>query len=397
MQNIILFDTVETHQEFLPITFTRPVSDIRIGIFTIREKWESRFPGVYSYDTEDYLSVKYPMISAPNSFYIAGNVCPDDNLIAAISSLSENESLFYGDELIAFYGSLEAFRGKDFGVKHLLDDEPFMIHRLYDIFLKNGEALETDFRHIVAGRKSEPLSASNRIVGDPYFADGTSKIFIEPGAVVECSILNVTKGLVYIGKDAEIMEGVCIRAPFAACEHVVVNMGAKIYGATTLGPYCKVGGELNNVVMLAYSNKGHDGFLGNSVIGEWCNLGAGTNASNLKNDYSEIKLWNYPTGRFLRTGLQFCGLMMGDHSKAGINSMFNTATVVGVGTNIHGSGFPRNFVASFSDGGAAGFSEVQLPKFYSIAERMMARRGKTLTNVDKDILESIYTQTESLR
>ncbi|WP_462345574.1 putative sugar nucleotidyl transferase [Coprobacter fastidiosus] len=397
MQNIILFDTTGIHQEFLPLTFTRPVSDIRIGIFTIREKWESRLPGIYSYDTADYLAVKYPMNIASNNFFIAGNVCPDEKLVASISSLSECESLFYGDELIAFYGSLDAFRKKDFGVKHTLNEEPFMIRKLYDIFLKNGEALEADYRYIVSSGKSEPLSASNRVIGDPCFPDGTPKIFIEPGAVVECSTLNVTKGPVYIGKDAEIMEGVCIRAPFAACEHVVVNMGTKIYGATTLGPYCKVGGELNNVVMLAYSNKGHDGFLGNSVIGEWCNLGAGTNASNLKNDYSEIKLWNYPTGRFLRTGLQFCGLMMGDHSKAGINSMFNTATVVGVGVNIHGSGFPRNFVASFSEGGAAGFSDVQLPKFYSIAERMMARRGKTLTDVDKDILEAIYNQTESLR
>lgn len=193
------------------------------------------------------------------------------------------------------------------------------------------------------------------------------------------------------------MENSSIRAPFAACEHVVVNMGTKIYGATTLGPYCKVGGELNNVIMQAYSNKGHDGFLGNAVIGEWCNLGAGTNASNLKNDYSEIKLWNYPSRRFLRTGLQFCGLIMGDHSKAGINCMFNTATVLGVGVNVHGSGFPRNFVASFSEGGTAGFSDVPLSKFFSIAERMMARRGKVLTEVDRAIFEAIHDETENLK
>ena len=193
------------------------------------------------------------------------------------------------------------------------------------------------------------------------------------------------------------MENSSIRAPFAACEHVVVNMGTKIYGATTLGPYCKVGGELNNVIMQAYSNKGHDGFLGNAVIGEWCNLGAGTNASNLKNDYSEIKLWNYPSRRFLRTGLQFCGLIMGDHSKAGINCMFNTATVLGVGVNVHGSGFPRNFVASFSEGGTAGFSDVPLSRFFSIAERMMARRGKVLTEVDRAIFEAIHDETENLK
>lgn len=207
----------------------------------------------------------------------------------------------------------------------------------------------------------------------------------------------MTQGPIYIGKDTEIMENSSIRAPFAACEHVVVNMGTKIYGATTLGPYCKVGGELNNVIMQAYSNKGHDGFLGNAVIGEWCNLGAGTNASNLKNDYSEIKLWNYPSRRFLRTGLQFCGLIMGDHSKAGINCMFNTATVLGVGVNVHGSGFPRNFVASFSEGGTAGFSDVPLSKFFSIAERMMARRGKVLTEVDRAIFEAIHDETENLK
>lgn len=207
----------------------------------------------------------------------------------------------------------------------------------------------------------------------------------------------MTQGPIYIGKDAEIMENSSIRAPFAACEHVVVNMGTKIYGATTLGPYCKVGGELNNVIMQAYSNKGHDGFLGNAVIGEWCNLGAGTNASNLKNDYSEIKLWNYPSRRFLRTGLQFCGLIMGDHSKAGINCMFNTATVLGVGVNVHGSGFPRNFVASFSEGGTAGFSDVPLSRFFSIAERMMARRGKVLTEVDRAIFEAIHDETENLK
>lgn len=221
MQNIILFDTAEIHQEFLPITFTRPVSDIRIGIFTIREKWEHQFPGIYSYDTVDYLAGKYPINLSPNSYYIAGNVCPDEKLATAISSLSECESLFYKDELVAFYGSLDAFRKKDFGVIHTLDEEPFAIRKLYDIFLKNGEALETDYKYIVSRRKSEPFSDSNRIIGDPYFPDGTSKVFLEPGAVVECSVLNVTKGPVYIGKNTEIMEGTCIRAPFAACEHVL--------------------------------------------------------------------------------------------------------------------------------------------------------------------------------
>ena len=234
-------------------------------------------------------------------------------------------------------------------------------------------------------------------VGDAVAADGTPRIFVEEGAVVEAAVLNVVNGPIYIGRDAEVMEGSCIRAPFALCDHAVVNMGARIYGATTIGPYCKVGGELNNVVMIGYSNKAHDGFLGNAVIGEWCNLGGGTTASNLKNDYTEIKLWNYPAHRFLRTGLQFCGLIMGDHSKTGINCMFNTATVVGVGVNIHGAGFPRNFVASFSEGSSAGFTDVSLAKFFDIAERMMARRKVELTDTDREIFKSIYNIADTYK
>ena len=397
MKNIILFDTESLHLELLPLTFTRPISDIRFGIFTIREKWEQMYPGNYSYKTNDYLATKYPLQTDDNNYFIAGNICPDKELIQKLDKLSEQESLFYNDELIAFYGTLDAFQENDFGVVHPLKNEPLSLHKLYDIFINNDIALERDYKIITSKKQSAPLPASNRIIGNPNFEDGTPKIFIEPGASIECVTLNVTHGPIYIGKDTEIMENSSIRAPFAACEHVVVNMGTKIYGATTLGPYCKVGGELNNVIMQAYSNKGHDGFLGNAVIGEWCNLGAGTNASNLKNDYSEIKLWNYPSRRFLRTGLEFCGLIMGDHSKAGINCMFNTATVLGVGVNVHGSGFPRNFVASFSEGGTAGFSDVPLSKFFSIAERMMARRGKVLTEVDRAIFEAIHDETENLK
>ena len=215
--------------------------------------------------------------------------------------------------------------------------------------------------------------------------------------MVEGAFINTKGGPVYVGRDAEVMEGSMLRGPIALCEHAVVNMGAKIYGATTLGPWCKVGGELNNVVMQAYSNKAHDGFLGNAVIGEWCNLGAGCVASNLKNDYTPIRLWNYPTGRFLRTGLQFCGLIMGDHSKAGINTMFNTATVLGVGVNIHGSGFPRNFVASFSEGSTAGFSDVSMTKFFEIARRMMARRHKELTPQDERMFYAIREAAEAFK
>lgn len=397
MKNIILFDTPQQHLELLPLAFTRPVADIRVGILTLREKWERLLPGSYSYITPEYMAGKYPAVIAPDNLFIAGHLIPDDTLVAQIDRLQPGEALVDQDTVIAFRGSETDFREGRHTTTLACEQEPRYIHHLYDIFLLNGECLEADFKLITRGRTSQPLSPSNRVIGDPCFADGTPKIFIEPGAKAECAIFNVTNGPIYLGADSEVMEGSCIRAPFAACEHVFVNMGTKIYGATTLGPYCKVGGELNNVVMFGFSNKAHDGFLGNAVIGEWCNLGAGAVASNLKNDYSEIKLWNYPTRRFLRTHLQFCGLIMGDHSKAGINTMFNTATVIGVGVNIHGAGFPRNFVASFSEGGTAGFTDVQLPKFYAIAEKMMARRGRSLTEADKTIFEAIYNQAEQLK
>lgn len=397
MKNIILFDINQQHLELLPLAFTRPIADIRIGILTIREKWERMLPGNYSYLTPDYMAGKYPAHFTDDNLFIAGHLIPDEELARQVNILNPGEALIDQQTVVAFRGSEADFRENRYA--HTLESSRKLryVQHLYDIFLLNGECLEADFKLITRGRTSQPLSPSNRIIGDPCFADGTSKIFVEPGAKAECAIFNVTNGPIYLGADSEVMEGSCIRAPFAACEHAYVNMGTKIYGATTLGPYCKVGGELNNVVMFGFSNKAHDGFLGNAVIGEWCNLGAGAVASNLKNDYSEIKLWNYPTRRFLPTHLQFCGLIMGDHSKAGINTMFNTATVIGVGVNIHGAGFPRNFVASFSEGGTAGFTDVQLPKFYAIAEKMMARRGRLLTEADKTIFEAIYNPAEQLK
>lgn len=397
MNNIILFDSPEVRANLLPLTFTRPVADIRMGIFTIRQKWERMLPGEYSYYVESYLSPGFPLIVEEDNLFIAGHICPSESLVDHLKKMETGEACFMGEMLVAFCGSLADFQENHFRVRKELSVAPLHIEMLYDIFLKNAEALQADYMQIATRTKSQILSESNRIIGERYFPDGTPKIFIEEGAVVECAILNVTQGPIYIGKDAEVMEGSCIRAPFALCEHAVVNMGTKIYGATTLGPYCKVGGELNNVVMFGYANKAHDGFLGNAVIGEWCNLGGGATASNLKNDYSEIKLWNYPSRRFLRTGLQFCGLIMGDHSKAGINTMFNTATVIGVGVNIYGAGFPRNFVPSFSEGGTSGFTDVQLNKFFTIAQKVMSRRGKELTEHDREVFQAIYDQAENFK
>ena len=399
MTNIILFDDKDTWTDLLPIAYTRPISDIRIGILTIKEKWQKYFPDHdFSCLTAEYLSVKYPTNITGDNLFIAGNCCPDKNFANAVSALGNGEALAYNGELVAYRGTMEGFKSVT-----LEEAAPYtassltMLHQLYDIFLLNGSEMRRDYHIIIAGRESQPLSETCTIVGPYRLDDGCPAIFIEEGATVEAVTLNTTGGPIYIGKDAVIMEGVCIRAPFAACRHSQVNMGAKIYGATTLGPYCKVGGELNNVVMIGYSNKAHDGFLGNAVIGEWCNIGAGTNASNLKNDYTEIKLWYYRAHRFLRTGLQFCGLIMGDHSKAGINCMFNTATVIGVGVNVHGAGFPRNFVASFSEGSVAGYTDVSVVKFFDIAKRMMARRGIELSETDKEIFESIYRIAENYK
>ncbi|MBQ4345278.1 MAG: glucose-1-phosphate thymidylyltransferase [Muribaculaceae bacterium] len=392
MRNIILFDDKVARENLLPMTFTRPVADMRFGITTIREKWEAMLLGRYSYLATDYLSVKYPAtINKEDNIFIAGNICPNGELIEVINAMEVGCAIVSAKGLIAYRGTLKNFLAQEFKTTTMIAETPCAINMLYDIFVGNHDALIEDFNRITSGRESQPLSESNTLIGDP------AMLFVEEGAVVEGAILNVKKGPIYIGKNAEVMEGCCLRGPIAFCDHAVANMGAKIYGATTLGPYCKVGGEVNNVVMIGYSNKAHDGFLGNAVIGEWCNIGGGSVASNLKNDYTEIKLWNYPAHRFLRTGLQFCGLIMGDHSKAGVNTMFNTATVLGVGVNIHGSGFPRNFVASFSESSAAGYTDVPLAKFFDIARRAMARRDVQLTDADIAIFQSIHSIADNYK
>lgn len=383
--NIILFDDQETRGNLLPLTFTRPVAEIRLGIHTIRQKWELAFPGNYSYKTESYLSAKFPIReeNTLEDFYIAGNVCPTPELVKLLSSIDPGVSITHNNIEIAR-------RGKNAIHSIELEEEPFIFKSLPDIFMMNERALNDDFKILTKGRNSLPVSKTCTIIGEPTYPDGSPKIFLEAGAKAEGAIFNVSHGPIYIGRDAEIMDGTCVRGPLALCEHAYINMGSKIYGATTIGPYCKVGGEINNVVIIGYSNKAHDGFLGNAVIGEWCNLGANCVSSNLKNDYSEIRLWNYPSQRFLHTGLQFCGLIMGDHSKAGINTMFNTATVAGVGCNIHGAGFPRTYIPSFSIGGASGFDEVPLNKFFDTARRVMARRHVELTQTDIDIFTHLY-------
>lgn len=394
MRRIVLFDTEAIHADLLPISYTRPTAAFRLGIRTIREQWEELLPGEYFYRPVEFQRDKFGACPAdePDMLFIAGNVVPDERLAVIIEGLRPGEALRRGESIVAFRGSESQLDAGEWNA--VIDVDPSVARVLtfvYDIFQANGEAVKAEYRRVTRGRKSQPLSDSNRVIGEPVDAEGNPMIFLEEGASVEGAIINVKEGPVYVGADAVVMEGACLRGPIALCRKAQVKMGAKIYGGTTFGPYCKIGGEVQNAVIFGYSNKAHDGYLGNAVIGEWCNLGAGVNASNLKNDYSKIRIWNYPRHTFMRTDLQFCGLIMADHSKAGINCMFNTATVVGVGVNLHGAGFPRVFLPSFQEGSpAGGMTDVPLKKFYQIAERVMGRRGLTLTDADRRIYERVY-------
>jgi UDP-N-acetylglucosamine diphosphorylase/glucosamine-1-phosphate N-acetyltransferase len=388
--NYILFDG-PSRNNLLPFTYTRPVADIRIGILTIREKWEAYLGFTTTTLTEDYLSEKYPMVEMDENVMINASYLPNTELAEIIKNLEENQAVFKGEDVIAFF-SKESQDNIDFESYEAIEfnDDLIKIEHTWDIFRKNGEALTEDFELLTKGRKSQPIPSSNRVV-DP------SNVFIEEGAVVEFAILNASTGPIYIGKDAEIMEGSIIRGPFSIGEGSTLKLGTKIYGPTTVGPFCKVGGEVTNAVLFAYSNKAHEGYLGNSVLGEWCNIGADTNTSNLKNDYSEIRLWDYQTDSFAKTGLQFCGLMMGDHSKCSINTMFNTGTVVGVSANIFGSGFPRNFIPSFSWGGHGGFTTYLTKKAFEVAKVVMSRRNIEFSEQDAEILEHVFEETKKYR
>ncbi len=385
--NYIISD-FNLHASFLPLSFTRSIADFRVGILTIKEKWEKLLNENISVKTEDYLQEKYNLIVESNNTLISATLIPDLALVDAISNL-KNSKLVKNGILLAYNvesKNIESIPEQTIeypGDLVLLKDNT-------DIFSLNKICLERDFDILTAGRKSALLSHTN-------ITFGNYPIFLEDGCFVECTTLNSNDGPIYFGKNTKIMEGTNIRGPFAICENSEIKMGAKIYGATTIGPDCKVGGEINNSVFFAYSNKAHDGFLGNAVIGEWCNLGADTNNSNLKNNYAIVKLWNYEKERFISTGLQFCGLIMGDHSKCGINTMFNTGTVIGVSANIFGAGFPRNFIPSFSWGGPAGLSEYKTETAYDVMSKVMERRSISLTETDKKILSHIFEITAKYR
>jgi len=387
--NIILFDGPE-RDDLLPLTFTRPVADLRCGILTLREKWEKRSGLTTTTLTEEHLSGKWPTVEEDDNLLVNGALCATDELYNAVANLAAGQVLRSAGEngdILAVRANIDDLESGVIDDMETVEFAGEYVHIRYpwDLFRNNGAELERDFLVLADRRVSEPISSTNTVMGD--------RIFLEEGATVEASILNSTTGPIYLGKDATVMEGCVVRGGLALCDHATLKMSAKIYGPSTFGPHCKVGGEVNNSILIGYSNKGHDGFLGNSVIGEWCNLGADTNNSNLKNNYAEVKVWNYPARRFIPTGLQFCGLIMGDHSKSGINTMFNTGTVVGVSANIFGGGFPRTYIPSFSWGGAAGMTTFKLDKAEEVAERMMERRGIPFDETEQAILKHVYDLT----
>jgi len=377
---IILISDNNLHLNFRPLTLTRPICELRFGINTIKETWVNLFTQQSKsvstfYKTEAYLSEKHE--STDNyDFLIAGNVKPNNNIIKHILNLQNNQALYCNNNWIATKGHREDSK------VDIIDDSALILSNVWDLFQLNDKALQLDFDIITNGRTSQKLSTTNGVINP-------ENIFLEEGAKAEFTILNASNGPIYIGKDAEIMEGSMIKGGFALLENATVKMGAKIYGATTIGPHCKVGGEISNCILQAYSNKGHDGFIGNSIIGEWCNLGADTNSSNLKNNYGNLKIYSYKTKQLEQTDNLFCGVLMGDHSKTGINTMLNTATTIGVNANVFGAQFPPKYISSYNWGGFENSPVYNLDKAYEVAENMMKRRHLSLSEADKKILKHI--------
>ena len=385
--NIILFDN--KREDFYPLSLTRPIAEFRLGVLTIKEKWGNYFDSVSTF-SYDYLAEKFNTIIKEDNIWINSQLLPSKDIVTEIKSLRVGEVLKKESMILAFRNS--EFSSDELNNVESNSDFSFL-SSITDIFSLNGEEIIADIALMNLQNNMKSLDE----ITDSNIKSGKFPVYVEEGATIENCYINSSKGPVYIGKNVHIMQGSMLRGPFAICENSVVKMGAKIYGGTTIGPFCKVGGEINNSVFFGYSSKAHDGFLGNSIIGQWCNLGADTNNSNLKNNYDDVKIWNYGSESFLQTGLQFCGLIMGDHSKCGINTMFNTGTVVGVGANIFGSGFPRNFIPSFSWGGKSGFIIHKLEKFFSTAEKVMKRRSIPFTDIDKQVLLEVYNMTKRYR
>lgn len=381
----LIFSDAQFWEDFLPLTYTRPVAELRTGILTFSERWQKLLNITeISYITEDYLQKKFKSYQKMEGLLLVPNFIPSEDVLVQIKNLQIGEALIYKNEVLAARLNMENFSLSQIEKMIDITEELLFFKKSTDLFSKNDKAIDFDFELVTKGRTSQKLSETNGFLGNK------ENLFIEEGAEIEFATLNCKTGKIYIGKNAEVMEGAMIRGSLALCEGSKINMGSKVYGATTIGPQCKIGGEANNIVLFGYSSKAHEGFLGNSVIGEWCNLGADTNSSNLKNNYAEVKLWNYKAKNFEKTGLQFCGMIMGDHTKAAINTQFNTGTVVGVAANIFKTGFPPNLIESFSWGGHKGDEKFKLEKAYEVAEIAMKRRNVELSNEDKEILKWVY-------
>ena len=411
MQYLLFED--ESHADLLPLTYTRPIWDLRVGILKLSEKWDhvltkdlgkSETPGRMA---SGYLRAAFDAFNpGQESIGFNGKFFPDPEFVGLICKEMAPNSYWTTEEgeLLAFRGT-PALAGIDpeglvtvdllektgFTAGKFAGETPNAVRYPWDIFRLNGWAIRQDFDRITALRTSQPIDDQHSIV---Y---GKDNIFVEEGVKIRAAVLNAEDGPIYIGQNCQIQEGAMVHGTHAFCMNSTLNMGAKLRGDTTVGPWSKVGGEIGNSVLQGFSNKGHDGYLGNSVLGYWCNLGADTNTSNLKNNYSEVRVWNYPDGRFRKTGQMFCGLIMGDHSKCGINTMFNTGTVVGVSANIYGGGYPRTFIPSFSWGGSSGFMTYKLRKVYEVAEVVMKRRKVEFTQSDKDIMEAIFEASSPYR
>jgi UDP-N-acetylglucosamine diphosphorylase/glucosamine-1-phosphate N-acetyltransferase len=394
--NIILFDGADERLDLLPFTYTRPVADLRTGILTVAEKWAKRTQTTPSYLTPAYLAGKYPAHYAAVNTYINGSLCPTGELVAAVGQLAEGESLVHGMKLLAYRSAAplasvtELYTGAS-AKPQVYNGPVTLIMHPWDIFAHNREQIIADFALLTDGRRSQPITDPATVV---Y---GREQVFLEEGVQLRAAILNAETGPIYLGRHATVGEGSIIRGAFALGEGAALNMGAKMRGDSTIGPYCKVGGEIGNSVFFAHSNKGHEGYVGNSVVGEWCNFGADTNTSNLKNNYGNVKLWNYRVNDLVDTGRQFCGLMMGDHVKCSINTMFNTGTVVGVGVNLFGNGFLPKVVPSFAWGGAEGFTTFNLNKMIELAYKVMERRSNGPTSEDLAILAHLFDLTQPYR
>jgi len=387
---IIFFDD-KTRETLLPLTFTRPIADLRIGILKISEKWQHHFKAETAYQTKEYLQKKFPLRNSENQLFVNGSICPNHDLLNAINQLKEEEILIKDEVCIAAKTNQKIldFENPDSYHQIMFKGDFTKINFPEDIFKLNDFELRADFDLITKDKISQKLSLTNTIIG--------SDIFVEEGVEAECCTFNTKNGPIYLGKNAQVWEGSNIRGSFALCEDSQVKMGAKIYGATTIGPNCRIGGEINNAVIWGNSAKGHEGYLGNAVVGEWCNFGADSNNSNLKNNYAEVKLWDYTLEKFRKTGLQFCGLIMADHAKCAINTMFNTGTVVGVGANVFGAGFPRNFIPDFSWGGAHGLETYALNKMLETTQKVFVRKSIVFDDIEKDILSEIFDHTTKYR